>query len=717
MRYPKYPQRICLLAILLGATVAAHAQAENMDTLFDIHHNLAYLVAGFLISVFVTLFVNRLFYYRSREATQHQRRLNAQLSAILDSNKTQTWTYDIERDLFATITSSKQEETKYSPIEFSQIYDRDDFRNLLAIISDIGERKTLTESLIVKSAPTEAEDGQLRIYDINVSVLRRNRKDMPMVLLGIQRDITEDRAKEEQAHKLMLRYQTVFNSSQVDMIFYGADGYMKEINDKACETFKITDRQAMLNRGVKFTDIPPYRNLDMMMIENTQLSSITDVNKQKRENERIPEAKIGGKMYYEVNLSPVKNEEGETTGVVTAGRNITEMVESFHRQQEATRLLDKTTKEMRAYIDNINYSLKINNVMFVDYNPDTHELKISSDLNKVQYRLQQLRAVVLLDALERRRARGLFRRMDNRHKESFSATLCTIFRDKEGRQVHLGFQMMPICTNDGHITHYFGMCRDVTEMVYTEKKLQEETAKAQETEQLKSTFLQNMSYELRTPLNAVVGFAELYSADHSPEDEPVFAEEIKTNTNLLLRLINDILFISRLDARMIEFDMQPNDFATLFEGWCYMGWSAMVMGSGVKTVVENPYNSLIVKIDQQHLGMVIQKLCSYMALEFESGAEGTMRAKYEYHHGELTITIEDNGQGMSAEAQSKLFDRFALKEGGEQGTGLDLPIMKELLEQMGGTIELQTEQGKGTTFYISIPCEMISLEKKSEIIV
>lgn len=690
-----------------------------MDTLFDIHHLLAYLVAAFLISVFVMLFINRLYYFRAKEATNHQRRLNAQLSIILDSNNTHTWTYDIERDLFTAISSNDQTEQKYSPIEFSQLYDRDDFRELLNIIADIIEGKLLTESLIVKSAMPKDTAEPLHLYDINLSVLRRKRRGRALMLLGIQRDITEDRSKEEQAHKLMLRYQTVFNSSQVDMLFYGTDGYLKDINDKACETFKVADRQSLLRHGVKFSDIPTYEGMDIMKVENTQFSSIVDVDKQKREDERIPDSKISGEFYYEANLAPVKNEEGETTGIVVAGRNITEMVESFHRQQEATSLLNKTTKDMQNYIDNINYSMKISDVRFVDYDPDTHELKISSDLNKVQYKLPQLRAVTLIDQKERRKSKGLFLKMDKRYRKSFDATFPTILRDKEGRRVYLDFQMMPILDRTGHVTHYFGMCRNVTEMVYTEKMLQEETAKAQETEQLKSTFLQNMSYELRTPLNAVVGFAELYNAEHNPEDEPVFAEEIKTNTNVLLRLINDILFISRLDARMIEFDLQPNDFATLFDGWCYMGWSAVTQNPNVKTIVENPYNSLIVNIDQQHLGMVVQKLCTYAAFGSRQGSEGMVRAKYEYHHGELTITIEDNGQGLSPEAKAKLFDRFSRNNNGgdQQSTGLDLPIVKELVEQMGGTIELQSESGKGTTFYISIPCEMINLEKKSEIII
>jgi signal transduction histidine kinase len=221
-----------------------------------------------------------------------------------------------------------------------------------------------------------------------------------------------------------------------------------------------------------------------------------------------------------------------------------------------------------------------------------------------------------------------------------------------------------------------------------------------------------MSYELRTPLNAVVGFAELYNAEHSPEDEPIFAEEIKTNTNILLELINDILFISRLDARMIEFNLQPSDFAILFDGWCYMGWSTL--GPNVKTVVENPYTRLEVNIDQQNLGLVIEKLCVYSSYSIQ---EGMVRAKYEYRHGELMITIEDTGKGLSPEAKAKAFDRFSRnKEGERKGTGLDLPIVKELVEQMGGSIEIQSELEKGTVFYVSIPCEMISLEKKSEIV-
>ena len=248
-------------------------------------------------------------------------------------------------------------------------------------------------------------------------------------------------------------------------------------------------------------------------------------------------------------------------------------------------------------------------------------------------------------------------------------------------------------------------------MVYTEHKLQVETEKALEAESLKSTFLKNMSHEIRTPLNAVLGFAELFNNPHAEEDEPIFAEEIKRNTGELLQLVNDILYLSRLDAKMEEMTIEECDFAALFEGYCYMGWTNI--SPNVKISVENPYNHLMIAIDAQHLGKVIQVLCEHTVL---NTSEGSIRAKYEYRHGELSISIEDTGRGLSEEEQKRVFERFARSEvGGDYSTGLDMPIIKELIEQMGGSIELQSEPGKGCTVYVIIPCKMTNMEKKTEI--
>jgi signal transduction histidine kinase len=159
---------------------------------------------------------------------------------------------------------------------------------------------------------------------------------------------------------------------------------------------------------------------------------------------------------------------------------------------------------------------------------------------------------------------------------------------------------------------------------------------------------------------------------------------------------------------MIEFNPQETDFATMFDGWCYMGWSAL--DANITVSVENPYNSLVAFVDSENLGLAIQKICTFSASMVTQGA---LRAKYEYRHGELMITIEDTGRGIAKEDLPHVFERFVRNSQNEQyGSGLDLPIVEELIEQMGGTIELQSEEGKGTSFYVSIPCETSRIEKK-----
>lgn len=692
-----------LLMLLFSAT--AYAQTENWNTIADQYHLSAYLVAALLIGVFVLFFSNRLYYYREQEVSNRSKQINTQLALVLNSNKTVVWTYDVTK-IFTLISSETVTKAFYAPIDFSQFYNHDDFGELRTKITNVLIEETLSETLLVRSY-----NGQ-NTYEINISVLKRDQKHHPIMLLGIQRDITESKRRGEKTHELSLQYQTVFNSSLVDMIYYGPDGRLLDLNEKACETFMIADRNSFLKKNVHINDIPSYRHINIdELYDSVRLSSITDIDLVKKEDERIPDLRLKGICYYEAILSPIRDENGILHGVMVAGRNITEMVESHHKQEKEVQLLQKTTKQIQAYIQNINYTLKASGVRMITYHPGRHELRIFSDLNKVQYRLSQIRCASLIHESDRRKLRGLFMRMDQGKPGNISEVLHTIFHDQQKRDIYMNFSLIPMTDKDGLVTQYFGLCRDETEMKYTEMRLIEETKKAQETEELKNTFLLNMSYEIRTPLNAVLGFAELFNSPHDVEDEPVFAEEIKRNTDELLNLVNDILFISRLDAKMVEFTKDASDFATLFDGWCYMGWSAL--GPNVKVVIDNPYNHLVLNIDEQHLGQAIQKICTCSA---NYTNEGMVRAKYEYHHGELNIIIEDTGKGVRKEVLSHVFDRFVKDDQNKiTGTGLDMPIVKELVEQMGGQIELLSEQGKGTTCYLMIPCEMISREKKTEI--
>ena len=111
MRIGNYSSRAIVTGILMMGTLAAQAQQENMETIVDLHHIMAYLVATFLISVFVMFFYNRLIYFREKDVTKEAERLIAQLSLVMDANKTQAWAYDIEKD-FYTVFSGKDKTSR-----------------------------------------------------------------------------------------------------------------------------------------------------------------------------------------------------------------------------------------------------------------------------------------------------------------------------------------------------------------------------------------------------------------------------------------------------------------------------------------------------------------------------------------------------------------------------------------------------------------------------
>jgi signal transduction histidine kinase len=250
------------------------------------------------------------------------------------------------------------------------------------------------------------------------------------------------------------------------------------------------------------------------------------------------------------------------------------------------------------------------------------------------------------------------------------------------------------------------MCRDISDIKATEEQLALETVKAQEVETVKNAFLRNMSYEIRTPLNSVVGFAELFEKEHTADDEQFFIREIRENSEQLLKLINNILFLSRLDAQMIEFKKQPVDLPIVFEERCHTAW-ANLQQPGVNYVIDSPYKHLVLDLDMQNLGIVIDQVVLNAA---QNTTKGTVRASFDYNGEDLTVTIQDTGCGIPAELLDNIFGRFVSADGSSGGLGL--AICQELVKQMGGRIRLNSEVGMGTIVWVIIPCTCREMLRK-----
>jgi PAS domain S-box len=679
-----------------------------MISLPDIEQLLPIAVACMLIGTFIMLFYTIYIYYKEQETDRESVLKNAQLAAVMRPCHIRIYLMYPFTNRYIMLSEDGTEQETFSPIDFARFYQHEDFEAMRQQVLDIRDGKLKQATCRIRGR--QQKDGRRRTYEANIRILKSDKTGRPKIIIGLLRDITERLEKQENVNKLLMLYHTFFESSIIDTMYYDKDGFLKDLNNKACETFGIKDRQTLLSRGMNLKDVPAYRNLDIHNFTGYRMSSITDIDMERCQvGAKIPEITRTDKIYYDTIANPLLDDQGHITGIYTAGYSINEMVESFHRQQESTRLLQEATQHIQDYIDNINLALRVSEVRLMNYQPDTHELEISNNLTTAKLRLTQIRCLKIVSPEHRNLVAGLIRKMDRREKTRIDVTFHTTLHDKKGRDVWLTFSIIPMEKADGTVSHYFGMCRNETEMMETAELLKAESQKAQETELLKDAFLQNMSHEIRTPLSAVIGFAELLTSDHDPAEEAVFINHIKTNSDLLLQLVNDVLFISRLDAHMVEINKHPADFALLFECWCNMGWTDHQ--PGVNVITENPYNHLMINIDETNLALVIQKLCACAA---QNTSEGFIRAKYEYRNGMLIIKVDDTGKGLDAENQKRVFDRFNRNlEGKYCGTGLVLPIIKELTEQMGGTIEFQSEPGKGSTIWVTVPCEATTSERKT----
>ena len=448
-----------------------------MINAFDFDHLLVYLLAALLIGVFVLIYYNRLYVFREQEAANVSRSQNARLRLVLQTGRLSLWTYQLSSRHYLRFSDAGEYMDEYNPVEFSQYFDRDDFETMRRSIFDITEGKQQTATVHVRSNP--AAEGLQRHYEMTISIADRDAHGHVTQLLGIQRDITDSLQKEQEVKQLLMRYHTVFNSSLSDMMYYDKNGILRDINDKACQSFQITDRQHILQSAYRFEDNPFFSSVELSDFDRARMTSIVDFDDFQDERYRIRDFKLKGKMYYESSLKAVHNADGEVEGVYISGRNVTEMVESFHHQQEGMLKLKSVNKNIEAYISNINYALRVSDVRMVNYYPRSYTLEVSNNVGQTQLRLSQLRCIRLATPRFRRVVSSVLNRMDHLTARPIDQAIETEIRDKQGRQIWLSFNMVPMLDKEGHVERYFGLCRNLTEMVETERRLAVETKKAQ----------------------------------------------------------------------------------------------------------------------------------------------------------------------------------------------------------------------------------------------
>ena len=244
--------------------------------------------------------------------------------------------------------------------------------------------------------------------------------------------------------------------------------------------------------------------------------------------------------------------------------------------------------------------------------------------------------------------------------------------------------------------------RRVTEvkarMMEEQRRLRE---RADESNRLKSMFLANMSHEIRTPLNAIVGFSGQIALAESREEAEVYEEIVRTNSELLMQLVNDILDLSKIEAGTLDFYYAETDIVDIFRTLEQVYRSRVK--EGVELLCELPDERCVVRTERNRVTQVVSNFLSNAAKFTDSGR---IRFGYEHTAAGLRCFVEDTGKGIAPENLSRVFVRFEKFDRTVAGNGLGMSICKSIVEKMDGEIGVESELGRGSTFWFTLPCEI-----------
>ena len=256
-------------------------------------------------------------------------------------------------------------------------------------------------------------------------------------------------------------------------------------------------------------------------------------------------------------------------------------------------------------------------------------------------------------------------------------------------------------------------------VITTRKKMEMELTtardRAEESNRLKSAFLANMSHEIRTPLNAIVGFSGILASTDEEEEKQEYVSIIENNNTLLLQLISDILDLSKIEAGTLEFQYSNIDLNKMLNELT-SSLQLKIKSEKVQLTCHLAEKNCFIHTEKNRLSQLLINLISN-AIKFTT--EGYIRFGYELRGKEIYFYVSDTGCGSPKDKQKSIFGRFVKLNSFEQGTGLGLSICQTLVEHMGGTIGVDSEEGKGSTFWFTLPYKAaIAVEesiKKEEI--
>lgn len=615
---------------------------------------------------------------KAKEELEHDRR---SLSLSLHAGDIGIWGYDVEKKKFYNVFCNYFPPEGRSYRDEIKLFHPDDLNVFTNAIRMASTGNPPQSPIVVRMDHSGKKNW--RYIEKEIHCVYDN--DGKARVIGTHKDVSARIVNEKKIKELLNDHEIIFNHNSVGIQYFDAEGNLVRMNDAACKIFGIKDKMAFLAvkpNLFKYSEFKHYIDKDNLhndhFIMNCKLGS---------DDEYKQYISISGNRYIETYISPVYDSENNLISIIMNNSDLTE--------QEMLR------KKVDDYAERMKYILKASGVITWTYNPNDHLIKSFYEKENKSSSLTMEKYLEFVDEEDKDAVKELIMRMDKRSIDSFNIRARYFKAFGKDSSAYYSIDGKAVKDKDGKIINYLGLGMDISELMEIQHNLQHEKMEAQKADRLKSAFLANMSHEIRTPLNAIVGFSNLLLDSYSEEEKKQFVEIIKTSNDQLLKIIGDVLDLSKIESGTMKYKIEQVDLEQLFCDFARI-FSKQLEDSPVKIIYEKSHEEYLFAMDRQRLTQV---LTNFMTNAVKYTREGQIRLGYECMDGGVKFFVEDTGLGIPMDKKERVFDRFEKLDSFVQGTGLGLSICKDIATMFHGKIGVESELGRGSTFWMWLPGE------------
>ena len=683
-------------------------QAGDIQPIYDrwfhpeIEHDNAspwapYVLATVIMVCLVTFLFSRIITIRVRNAVRQSADLNSMMLQALSMGAYSVLEYDLKT---RRVHNRHAFLLPKSGITIDELIDRmppeqrDEFRQK---IEEMERGETDHWQMVRRWNAGTAEKPDWHTFDGSALLEREN--GVPRYIIHTVKDITREVKEDSHNQDLGTKYKLLFDTNIMAMSFYDKDGKLIDINQKMRDICHITPETEPYFKETNLFDMPYVKNVYDPTIREPFHAC-----------QHLVMPNVNLNIYMEEKTVPLVDENDEIIFYIVTARDVTAERQMYLQEQEHEKKLQHANEVIRRYDQQMSYLLEESKMFVWRYDPNTDMVHFSHKPHMAEY--AETLNEFTNGVPEKSRAAALIQLREFIAKQQpFSVIHQYNYTPMQSEPCWYSISGMPTFDDNGQLTEFFGIARDITQLMSTQQQLMQETKRAEDSGKLKSAFLANMTHEIRTPLNAIVGFSDLLPMVDDNGERMEFIRIIRNNCDMLLRLINDILEASNM-GQSLAIEAQKIDLAQVFDDIC-LSLQQRVQNPDVEFQKDNPYPTFPAVLDP---GRLQQLLTNFVTNAVKYTQKGHIRVGYRAEAGKsatgssidgIYFYCEDTGTGIPPEQQASVFERFVKLNDFVQGTGLGLSICRAIINKCGGRIGVNSEgEGHGSTFWFWIPREI-----------